>query len=434
MRGPRRPVLVAVLAAMAMAACDIGGTAQHSPSPKAPHPTASPATTPTPTNTFPLAIYDGPTLDGNGHVVYVVGIGDYGKPTCTDCSFTASEIAKVLVAKPAAARTMSPGVTAIDLPYVSTSKTRVYFLDGDSTVRAIAPDGTVAKVTSIPGTPTVHAAFSVSPDEDRIAVALIDYSSQPIKETAYVANLDGSARVDLFTSTTAYYWPVGWHAGKVILAIGPAVRGGSVPSNQYSATGYALVDAQAGAQPARVGPGECVPTGSLTPAGTACISNPGTPCLRDVAGTVGGATLYHTCLKRLDWAGNETTFVLPKSAATDILATKHAALSIDGRRIITDDMFLADEPGPSGIGTAGMWLAPFQIYPEQPGIGWIDATHVSLMFTYNADGTSFQRIYAIGEGQYGFSNVMFDGYSGGFGFVPRSPVVGPLMGTLPGGL
>jgi hypothetical protein len=179
---------------------------------------------------------------------------------------------------------------------------------------------------------------------------------------------------------------------------------------------------------------DCVPTGSLTPAGTACISNPGTPCLRDAAGIAGATTFYNTCLKRLDWDGKETTFVLPKSADTTILATKHAALSIDGRRIVTDDMFLVDEPGPSGYGTAGKWLAPFQVYPDQPGIGWIDATHVSLMFKSNLDGTSFQRIYAIGEGQYGFSNVVFDGYSEGATFVPRSPVVGPLIGTLPGGI
>jgi hypothetical protein len=32
------------------------------------------------------------------------------------------------------------------------------------------------------------------------------------------------------------------------------------------------------------------------------------------------------------------------------------------------------------------------------------------MFTSNQDGTSFQRIYSIGEGQYGFSNVVFSGY------------------------
>lgn len=422
----------APLALALLVACQTTGVAEHSPSPVSTTPVA--VASPPPAIKAPLAVYDGPTLDGTGHAVYLVGIGDYGSPNCTDCSFTAKETAKVLFTTRGEARTKLPGMTATDLPYVSTSKTHVYFLDGDSTVRAIAPDGTVTKVASIPGTTTVHAAFAVTPDDARIAVALIDYSSQPITETVYVANLDGTGRTDLFSTTTAYYWPVGWHQGKVILAIGPAVRGGSVPPNQYSASGYALVDPQAGAQPARVGPGDCVPTGLLTPAGTACVSNPGTPCLRDAAGTGGGTTFYNTCLKRVDWDGKETAFVLPRSADTTILATKHAALSIDGRQIVTDDMFLADEPGPSGFGAAGRWLAPFQVYPAQPGMGWIDANHVSLMFTLNLDGTSFQRIYAIGEGQYGFSNVVFEGYSEGANFVPRSPVVGPLMGSLPGGL
>jgi hypothetical protein len=292
----------------------------------------------------------------------------------------------------------------------------------------------VKTARSLPGTSEVHVAFAVSPDEARIAIALIDYSAQPIKETLYVEALGGGARVDIAIAAGKYYWPVGWHGGQVILATGAALSDGSIPPNQYGATGYAVVDATAGAQPNQLGPGDCVPTGSLTPAGTACISKPGTACLRDLAGTSGATSYYKTCLRRLDWSGQETTFLLPSYAGTTILATKHAALSIDGRRIVTDDMFLADEPGPSGYGTAGQWLAPFQIYPDRPGMGWIDASHVSLMFTSNQDGTSFQRIYSIGEGQYGFSNVQFAGYSGGFGFVPRSPVVGALMGTLPGGL
>ncbi len=419
-----------------MAACDTGGTAQHSPSPLAAHPTAAPTASPTATRQ-PLAVYDGPTLSSDGHVVYMVGIGDYGSPNCNDCSFVAKETAKVLFTAKGAARTNPSGLTtgkAEDLPYVNTSATHVYFLDGDAKLLAVGGDGVVKTARYLPGTPDVHAAFAVSPDDGRIAIALIDYSAQPIRETLYVERLAGGGRVDIAIGAGKYYWPVGWHAGQVVLAIGSPLSDGSVPSNQYGATGYAVVDSTAGAEPTQVGPGDCVPTGSLTPAGTACISKPGTPCLRDLAGTSGATSYYKTCLRRLDWSGQETTFLLPRSDGTTILATKHAALSIDGRRIVTDDMFLADEPGPSGYGTAGQWLAPFQIYPDQPGMGWIDANHVSLMFTFNYDGTSFQRIYSIGEGQYGFSNVVFTGYSEGFGFVPRSPVVGPLIGTLPGGL
>jgi hypothetical protein len=425
----------ALLAFAFLVACETGGVAQHSPTPAKVFPAA--AVSPSAAPSAPLAVYDGPTLDGRGHVVYMVGIGDYGSPNCNDCSFVAKETAKVLFTARGAARTNPSGLTtgkAEDLPYVNTSATNVYFLDGDAKLLAVGRDGVVKTARYLPGTPEVHAAFAVSPDDARIAIALIDYSAHPIRETLFVEGLAGGGRVDITIAAGKYYWPVGWHAGQVVLAMGSPLSDGSIPANQYSATGYAVVDATAGAQPLQVGPGDCVPTGSLTPAGTACISKPGTPCLRDLAGTSGATSYYKTCLRRLDWSGQETTFLLPSSAGTTILATKHAALSIDGRRIVTDDMFLADEPGPSGYGTAGQWLAPFQIYPDQPGMGWIDANHVSLMFTFNYDGTSFQRIYSIGEGQYGFSNVVFTGYSEGFGFVPRSPVVGPLMGTLPGGL
>lgn len=425
----------------AIVGCSATVSLQPSPSPAGVTPgvVASPRPSPSPSAApvAPLAVYDGPTIDGSAHVIYVVGIGDYGPNYCQpDCSFTATETAKALFATQGATRTRPSGFAGkpTDLPYVSTSETHVYFLDGDAKLMAAGPDGAVSTVRSLPGTPDVHAAFAVSPDDARIAIALIDYSAQPIRETLYVERLAGGGRMDMTTAAGKYYWPVGWHGGEVVLATGPAVNEGSVPSNQYGATGYATVDPTAGAQPVPVGPGDCVPTGSVTPAGTACISRPGTPCLGEVAGTSGTTTYYKTCLRRLDWSGNETTFVLPKYDATTSLAVKHAALSVDGRQIITDDMFLADEPGPSGYGTAGVWLARFQAHPDQPGIGWIDAKHVTMTFTDNPSNSSFQRIYAIGEGQYGFSNVVFNGFAEGSRFVPRSPVIGALIGTVPGRL
>jgi hypothetical protein len=430
--------LVAVTAiASALVACDTGGVAQHSPSPQAPHPTASPASTPTPTNTFPLAVYDGPTLKGNGHVINVVGMGNYGLPSCEDlCVLWAAETAKLLFTVEGAARTQPPiGVKATDLPYVSTSTTHVYFLDGDSTIRAIAIDGTVTKASSVPGTAAIHAAFAVSPQDDRIAVALIDYSAQPIKETTYVANLDGGARVGLFTSTTGYYWPVGWHDGKVVLANGPAVSDGSVPPNQYSATGFALVDATAGAQPALIGPGDCVPTGSATPAGIACVSKPGTSCRGDVIGTNGSFTYFSSCLRRLGWDGKETNFGLTSKWRTD-LAVDHAALSTDGHVIVGEQLFWVLEPDAGGYPGYQAGYADFTIFnqlPEQPGMGWIDPLHFSMTFVNSLDGSTYQRIYALTADYAQVRNVYFAG-SRWDPHIPRSPVVGQFLGTVPGGL
>jgi hypothetical protein len=429
----------AALAAFALVvACDTGGVARHSPSPVTTTPVA--AASPSPDTTTPLAVYDGPTLDGSGHTVYVVGIGKYGRPQCEPkCRVLwANETAKLLFTATGGARNPPPGFAtrkATDLPYVSTSKTRIYFLDGDATVRAIARDGTVTQVASIPGSAAVHAAFAVSPRDDQIAVGLIDYSQQPITETAYVANLDGSGRVDLFTSTGSYYWPVGWHAGQVVLALGPAISDGSIPHNQYSATGYALVATTAGARPAPLGLGDCLPTGSVTPAGSACLHKPGTKCLGTLIGTNGSVSYYSSCFRRLGWDGKETNFGLTGSWETQF-AINHAALSTDGRVIMGEQLFWVVEPGPAGYpglqaGYGGLTI--FNQLPEQPGMGWIDPLHFSMMFVNTYEGTTYQRIYSLSDDYTRVYNVYFQGAQVNDS-VAYSDVFGQLIGTVPGGL
>jgi hypothetical protein len=112
---------------------------------------------------------------------------------------------------------------ASELPYVSASNSRVYYLDGDHDIRYLKADGTSGLVTSVPGSATVHAAFAVTPDEARIAVALLDYSVNPVALTLYVEDLGGAHHSVIFTSTSKYLWPAGWHAGQLVVAyLGPS--------------------------------------------------------------------------------------------------------------------------------------------------------------------------------------------------------------------
>jgi hypothetical protein len=118
--------------------------------------------------------------------------------------------------------TRSEIADSIELPYVSVSKSRAYYLDGDGAVRYLKADGTTGPVTSISGDSKVHAAFAVSPDDTRIAVASLDYSVSPVRLTLYVEDLDHSHHAVIFTSTTHYVWPVAWHAGQLVVAyLGP---------------------------------------------------------------------------------------------------------------------------------------------------------------------------------------------------------------------
>ena len=124
---------------------------------------------------------------------------------------------------------------ASELPYVSASTSRVYYLDGDRTVRYLKPDGTTGVATSVPGGPLVHATFAVTPDDSRIAVGLLDYSVSPVKLTLYVEDLGGAHRTVIFTSTNHYVWPVAWHAARLVVAyLGPGAAPFKSKSYFYS--------------------------------------------------------------------------------------------------------------------------------------------------------------------------------------------------------
>src|SRR5260221_4986630 len=100
-------------------------------------------------------------------------------------------------------------------PLVSTSDDKVYFLDGPSTVKSLEPSGKVAVAATLPSSATTQARFSVSPDDHRIAVALLTYHVDGLTPTyggmqMYVSDLNGAHRVDIFSSPSVAEWPVEW--------------------------------------------------------------------------------------------------------------------------------------------------------------------------------------------------------------------------------
>src|SRR4030088_1660068 len=80
----------------------------------------------------------------------------------------------------------------ISLPQVSASDNRLYYLDGDATVRYLAPDGASGIAHTLPSSHLSHAAFAVSPDDQRIAVTVVDYptvSAGSVHMRLYVEDL-----------------------------------------------------------------------------------------------------------------------------------------------------------------------------------------------------------------------------------------------------
>lgn len=168
---------------------------------------------------------------------------------------------------------------AADLPEVSMSNTRLYFLDGDAQVRSLSVDGSTAAVARIAGSASSHAAFAVSPDDRRIAVSVIDYSPTsraPVDVRLYVEDVGGANHNDIYSSKTNYVWPVGWHAGELILATGVPLTQQGIVGNPYTALSYHVVDATSASRVATIGSGDfqngCAVWGPLTPAGTACYT------------------------------------------------------------------------------------------------------------------------------------------------------------------
>jgi hypothetical protein len=161
---------------------------------------------------------------------------------------------------------------ATELPYVSATRSRVYYLDGDSTLRWMSPSSKGVAM-SLPGGPTASAAFAVTPDDARIAVSVIDFAPRTPVVQMSVGPLGGPL-TKIYSSASDYLWPIGWHAGKLVVGQGAIVsQGGWQSFNPYSARSYYVIDSSNAARLAAIGGSgldECPPSGLLTAAGTAC--------------------------------------------------------------------------------------------------------------------------------------------------------------------
>ena len=239
------------------------------------------------------------------------------------------------------------------VPMVSTSAGRAYYLDGDTDVRYLAPDGSTGRVATVPGSAQTLAIFAVSPDDSRFAIAVFDFGWRPVQAQLYVQTLDGKHRVDLPQPSGANRWPAGWHDGKLL------VGNGLSPTMQ-------LIDPSTGATLATIGGSACEPLASLpTAAGFACA----TPSL---------------AVGRIDWAGNLTIFT------TGDAFTGGAALSPDGTQLLASGtgavLKLIDSPE-TGSNVASLGIA----YGYPGDGGWLDPFHA----VYRVAGAPDQAVIDV---------------------------------------
>ena len=138
--------------------------------------------------------------------------------------------------------------TASPVPLVNVSTSRVYYLNGESELWSLDPNGRTSMVSQLPGGRNAVVGFAVSPDDRRIAVSLIEYTTsfeKPMRVSLSVSDLPGGGHhVDLRgTSGSTAEWPVGWRGENLVLAT--ALGYGSIDVEPTSVR-YRVVDASNG--------------------------------------------------------------------------------------------------------------------------------------------------------------------------------------------
>ena len=255
----------------------------------------------------------------------------------------------------AARRSLPAG--ALELPYVSTTGTSLYYLDGNSNIRVVnLPDfyAVPDPVLNLNVPVGSEAVFAVSPDNLEIAVSLLDFTHTPVHVTLYTESTRGENRHVIYESDTNYVWPVGWHNGLLVLAHGyspfleGALKAAPGQDNPYWAISYHVVDPATAARKIKLGEA-CTVSGPLSPAGTACIQG----------GTV-------------DWSGADTNW------STNDWGSISSAASLS-----PDGSFVAAAQPPDGA-TLAFYRPGGEIatWVEGPGTrewaGWLDNWHVLI--------------------------------------------------------
>ena len=278
---------------------------------------------------------------------------------------------------------------AVELPYVSTSSSALYYLDGDN-VRSATPNGATGVLATLLFGPRTEVAFAVSPDNSRIAYSVLDFNRYPVHLTLNVIAAGSGPPNVIYESDSNYVWPVAWRSGLLVLAKGAGpyeesiALGGPRRANPYAAISYHIVDPATGNRVVLLG--SCTVSGPVTTAGTGCIQ--------------GGS---------LTWDGTDTNWGTSNWGQV----SSSASLSPDGLRMA------AAEPGDSTRlafyrkdNTIETWVDG----PATPyWAGWLDSTHVLLP---NVSGPG-SRIVKLTTGPFPAIPVDASGY---FAAVLPTPV------------
>ncbi|MGA8924303.1 MAG: hypothetical protein WB682_14290 [Candidatus Dormiibacterota bacterium] len=183
-------------------------------------------------------------------------------------------VASAQASTPAAVTCANAAAGVVPLP-VSTSNSRLYFMDGQGVVRFLSPNGDTGRATTVPIGTARRSMFAISPDDQRIAVVVDDFNSTGAATRLYVEDLNGGGNhVDLFSESGAYtLWPIGWHGtNNLVVAKVPACTQGAGlgccgPQELH------VIDPATAVRRFTIGGSTCIIAGAPSPAGAVCDTN-----------------------------------------------------------------------------------------------------------------------------------------------------------------
>ena len=296
MRTPGLGGALVLVAAMLAGACSVPGIgATRSPSPVAA--TSTPTTSSGSPSPVPLTNPLGVLVSQNSANYTVSLVGVEGRV-----------IASAQTVAPAAVRCANGAAGVVPIP-VSTSNARAYFMDAQGVVYYLASNGDAGRATSVPIGAARRSSFAVSPDDQRIAVVVIDFTANGATTKLYVEDLNGGGNHrEIFTDSGAFtLWATGWHGtNNLVVAKVPACLPQSGGPLCCGPQEFHVVDPVTAIRRSTVGGPGCVIAGPPSPAGAVCESG--------------------TQANVLTWTG--TT-----SASFDIAGQTPAYLSQDGQLV-----------------------------------------------------------------------------------------------------
>ena len=254
-----------VVAILVLAACGSTSTAAHSTPGASPSsavsasPTSVQSPSPSPSSA-PVTPYGVLVTQGNTDTYTVTLVGADGKI-----------VASAVPSSPTQMTCGDAAAAPLPLP-VSTSDTRVYFLDAQGNVNFLTPNGETGVATRVPAGGQTRSMFAVSPDDHRIAVIEDTYTASGATTLLYVEDLNGGTNhVKLFSETGAYtLWPIGWHGeSNLVVAKVPSCTQGGGPTC-CGPQELHVVDPATGVRRFTLGGPTCIPVGSSSPGGVLC--------------------------------------------------------------------------------------------------------------------------------------------------------------------